>query len=65
MPLFDRRFGKKEKQPIDQRPERRVPLRRAFDVGGKILNRYEVKSVLGGGMGDIYIAIRMCRHSEE
>ena len=28
-----------------------------FKKGDKILNRYEVKAVLGGGMGDVYIAL--------
>ena len=57
MPLFDRLFGKKEKEkkPIEQRPERREPLR--FRKGDKIQNRYEVKAVLGGGMGVVYIAL--------
>jgi tetratricopeptide (TPR) repeat protein len=59
MPLFDRLFGKKEeeKQPLEHTPERTVPLQRAFNVGDKILNHYEVKAVLGGGMGDVYIAL--------
>ena len=26
-----------------------------FQKGDKILNRYEVQAVLGGGMGDVYI----------
>jgi tetratricopeptide (TPR) repeat protein len=59
MSLFDRLFGKKEeeKKHIEHTPERREPLQRGFNVGDKILNRYEVKAVLGGGMGDVYIAL--------
>ena len=59
MPLCDRSFGKKEEenQTLEHIPERTEPQRRAFKVGDKILNRYEVKAVLGGGMGDVYIAL--------
>lgn len=66
MPLFDRLFGKneEEKQPLEHIPERTEPQQKAFNIGDKILNRYDVKAVLGGGMGDVYIAIRMCMHSE-
>jgi serine/threonine protein kinase len=59
MPLFDRSLGNKEEenQPLEHISERTEPPRRAFNVGDKILNRYEVKAVLGGGMGDVYIAL--------
>jgi serine/threonine protein kinase len=59
MTPFDRLFGKndEEKQPLEPTPERRKPMRRAFNVGDKILNRYEVKAVLGDGMDDVYIAL--------
>ena len=59
MPLFDRLFGKndEENQPLEHISERTEPQRRAFNIGDKILNRYEVKTVLGGGMGDVYIAL--------
>lgn len=57
MGLFDRLFGKndEEKEPLELRPEKREPLR--FRKGDKIQNRHEVKAVLGGGMGVVYIAI--------
>jgi serine/threonine protein kinase len=59
MPPFDRSFGKEEEenQPLEHISERTEPPRRAFNIGDKISNRYEVKAVLGGGMGDVYIAV--------
>jgi hypothetical protein len=59
MPPFDRSFGKEEEenQPLEHISKRTEPQRRAFNVGDKILNHYDVKAVLGGGMGDVYIAL--------